>query len=141
MPASHDTLLFGHGFYKPPRQSGTIALIETTKAGATAYALHLAELTQQPQLHEPQSSVVHLNRIGQYNLFTPVSVLISMDDDEFIANAPDLPELYGCGETTFEAVEMLKNEILSLYEDLNSDEEFTEDWHSVRAFFDRILRA
>lgn len=88
---------------------------------------------------EARDKIMALNRIGNYELFTPLSVVVEYLDGEYIAKAPDLPQLYGCGDTMFDSVEMLKQEILALYKDLCEDDEFTAEWMAHKSFLSRIF--
>lgn len=56
-----------------------------------------------------------------------IPVRIEKEEGEYIAESLDYP-LYGCGETKEEAVEHLKHEILSLYEDLMDDDNFSDEF-------------
>ena len=51
-----------------------------------------------------------------------VSLPITLEDDgyQFIAYAPDL-DIYGCGETEYEAIEDLRQSIVDLYFDLKAE--------------------
>jgi uncharacterized protein YqgQ len=42
--------------------------------------------------------------------------------------------IYGNGDDHIEAIEMLKREIESLYDDLMSSGDFTEDWLRIKRF-------
>lgn len=66
-------------------------------------------------------------------LRVPLDIVVEADGDEFIARTVDLP-LYGNGEDPLEAIEMLKREIESLYDDLMSRNDFSEDWLSAKCF-------
>lgn len=66
-------------------------------------------------------------------LNAPLDVIVEPDDEAFIARTPDLP-LYGYGEDRIEAIEMLKREIESLYDDLMGDDSYSRDWFSVKKF-------
>ncbi|MBI5603503.1 MAG: hypothetical protein HY879_09105 [Deltaproteobacteria bacterium] len=55
------------------------------------------------------------------------------DGTGFIARTTEIP-LYGHGNNPEDAVEMLKREIESLYEDLMEDDEFSEEWLNIKRF-------
>jgi predicted RNase H-like HicB family nuclease len=99
----------------------------------------VALLQQSEARRRVEDTAIHLHRIGRLNFFSPLSVLVARDGDGYLAKAPDLPEVYGCGDTAQEAVEMLQEEIVSLYDDLRGDDEFTPDWDAVREFFKRYV--
>ena len=67
-----------------------------------------------------------------------MEIEILSDDDGYCAKTPDLPMLYGCGETEHEAVIMLKREILSLRDDLIDDDNLTQEWLEIREQVVRI---
>lgn len=83
---------------------------------------------------------VNINRIGNFCLSRPLSVVVRYEDGEYIANAVDISEVYGSGETSISAVAMLKDEILSLYEDLNEDDNFADNWQSVKQLLKGLFR-
>lgn len=72
------------------------------------------------------------------NLLKPIDVIVEPDDGGFIAKSPGLP-LYGFGDNIYEAIEMLKVEIETLYLDLNEDDNITDNWISIRALLDGII--
>ena len=69
-------------------------------------------------------------------LLAPLSVLVEQDGDEYIAQTVDLP-LYGSADTAHEAIEILKSEIESLYNDLMEDDNFSDEWLTRK----KLLRA
>ena len=77
-------------------------------------------------------------RIKIDNLITrkltgPIDITVVLDGDDYIAECPDLP-LYGYGENKDEAIEMLKREIESLYDDLMRDTDFSSNWDQIREY-------
>ena len=74
---------------------------------------------------------------GKY-LKTPMDVILEPDEDGFLARLIEVP-LYGYGGDPIEAVAMLKSEIESLYKDLSVDDEFTDEWLSIRQYLTRIV--
>ena len=73
-------------------------------------------------------STIVIDKLLKYNLSEPLIFTLEPDADGFIAKCPDLPTLYGYGDDKTEAINNLKFEIASLYEDLSEDDNFTEDW-------------
>ena len=67
-----------------------------------------------------------------------LDAVIEPDGDGFIARTVDLP-LYGSGEDVIEAVDMLKREIVSLYEDLMEDDDFSDEWLKIKVFLKKII--
>ena len=57
----------------------------------------------------------------------PIDAILERDGEGFIARTIELP-LYGYGSDPIDAIDMLKNEIESLYDDLMADDDFTADW-------------
>jgi hypothetical protein len=85
------------------------------------------------------NNIVHINRLLNYNLLSSIDALVEVDDDGFIARTHDLP-LYGYGEEPFEAINNLKYEIESLYNDLMEDDNFTEDLLKIKSFLKGIVK-
>lgn len=54
------------------------------------------------------------------NLRAPISVYLEYDSYQFIAYAPDL-DIYGCGDSEYEAMEDLRESIVELYFDLKEE--------------------
>lgn len=75
-----------------------------------------------------------LNFIAGRQLKKPLSAIVEPDGDSYIARTPDLP-LYGSGDDSISAIEALNREIASLYEDLLQDDNYTEEWLRIKAFF------
>lgn len=55
-----------------------------------------------------------------------------------IARAVDLP-LFGFGDDALEAINALKDEIESLYNDLMEDDKFSEEWLRYKRFLKEIV--
>lgn len=72
----------------------------------------------QAQVAQAAPRVLYLNDVDDTLSFTaPYPVTIEHEDGEHVARLVDL-NLYGNGDTEYEAVAMLKREIVSLYHDL-----------------------
>ena len=80
------------------------------------------------------SHVFSINFLGGQQLRRPLSAIVEPDGNSFIARTPDLP-LYGLGDDPISAIEALNNEIASLYEDLQQDDNFTDEWLKIKKFF------
>lgn len=76
--------------------------------------------------------------LKNYSLKKKIPIIIEKDEDEYLAESLDFP-LFGCGETKEEAIEHLKDEILSLYEDLMSDDNFSEEFLQYKKFLKSIV--
>ena len=58
---------------------------------------------------------------GQYELTTPMQIVLEEDQEETVARIPEL-NLYASADTDSEAINELKQEIINLYEDLQSSD-------------------
>jgi predicted RNase H-like HicB family nuclease len=76
---------------------------------------------------------VRLNRLPHKILKSPLDVLVERDDQGFLARTPDLP-LYGYGEDRIEAIDMLKREIESLFDELLENNHLSEEWLNIKRF-------
>ncbi len=85
------------------------------------------------RLRKESVGYVRINSLPNKILRGSLDVVIEVDGDGYIARTIDLP-LYGNGEDAIDAVEMLKHEIESLYDDLMNSDDFTEDWLKVKGF-------
>ncbi len=73
-----------------------------------------------------------IDSLPNKKLATPFNIIIEPDGTGFIVFIPEIPSLYGCGDTRTEAIEMLKREIESLYDDLIGDDNFTDEWNAIK---------
>ncbi|MGO9147794.1 MAG: type II toxin-antitoxin system HicB family antitoxin [Desulfomonilia bacterium] len=85
-----------------------------------------------PSTDMQRTTTTIIDSLPNKKLKTPINIIIEPDDEGFFASSPDIPSLYGCGDTRIEAVEMLRREIESLYEDLMGDDQFTDDWDDIK---------
>lgn len=83
-------------------------------------------------------SVVKIYLLPSKVLTTPLDVIVEPDEGGFIAQTADIP-LYGFGGDSTEAIDMLKREIESLYEDLMEDDDFGEKWLRIKQFLSSII--
>jgi len=82
---------------------------------------------------------IKINLLPNMNLSAPLDAVVEPDDNGFIARTTDIP-IYGYGDDPIEAVDALRCEIESLYNDLLEDDEFTEEWLKVKEFLsERII--
>lgn len=72
------------------------------------------------------------------NLIFPVAVSVEYDGYQFIAYTPDL-DIYGCGESEYEAIEDLRQSIVDLYYDLK-DEPLGKDLQRIWEYLRSIVR-
>ncbi len=68
-----------------------------------------------------------------------IKAVIEPDGDYLLLTAVDLP-LYAVGGTEGEAIEGLNHEIVSLYEDLMEDDNFTDDWIPIKQYLIEIFK-
>jgi hypothetical protein len=80
-----------------------------------------------------------LRSAGSLALGQPLVVTVEPDGDIYIARTSALPDLYGTGDSVDAAKDSLGREIESLWNDLNEDEEFTEEWRDIRARLAQII--
>jgi hypothetical protein len=81
---------------------------------------------------------IKINFLIGRGLKKPLDAVVEPDGEGFIARTTDIP-LYGFGDDPIEAVNMLKYEIESLFEELNEDDAFAEEWLKIR--HDQIVGA
>lgn len=82
---------------------------------------------------------VQLHTLGTHGLKRPLSCIVELDGTEWLAQAPDLDQVFGVGPTVAEAVASLKREIASLYEDLEEDDRFAPEWLPVHRFLRELI--
>lgn len=83
---------------------------------------------------------IKINLLPTKRLRTPLDAIVEQDDDGFIARITDVP-LYGYGDDPVEAIDALKCEIESLYDDLMEDDDFTEEWLTIKDFLKKRIIA
>ena len=86
-----------------------------------------------PESQKDILGAVKINFLPTKNLKAPIDAILERDGEGFIARTLEIP-LYGYGEDPIEAMDTLKREIESLYEDLMEDDNYTEDWLRIKAF-------
>jgi hypothetical protein len=102
-------------------------LLSTTASSSPRYTEEAQVPISVPEVH------IQINRLPRKTLKAPLDVLVEPDDQGFVARTPDLP-LYGYGEDRIEAVDMLKQEIESLCDELLEDNHLSEEWLDVKRF-------
>lgn len=83
---------------------------------------------------------IEINLLPTKNLSAPLNATVEQDDGGFIARSTDIP-LYGYGDDPVEAIDALKCEIESLYDDLMEDDNFTEEWLTIKSFLKKRIIA
>jgi hypothetical protein len=84
-------------------------------------------------------SIIKIGMISGKRFKTPLDVAVELDEPGFIARAVDLP-LYGHGDDAYEAIEMLKAELNSLYADLMEDDNFSDEWLNVKKYLQENIQ-
>ncbi|MDZ7752877.1 MAG: hypothetical protein U5S82_14760 [Gammaproteobacteria bacterium] len=64
---------------------------------------------------------------------------MKVEDGDYYRFSPRTGKIYGYGENHNEAVEALKDQIESVYEDLMEDDLFTNDWLVVKEYLKGIV--
>ena len=104
---------------------------------ATKVILHSLE-RRIPKYQPEHPVVMRINFLPNKDLKSPIDYILERDDDSFLARTLEIP-LYGVGEDAIEAVEALKYEIESLYDDLMEDDNFTEEWLRIKKYLKAII--
>lgn len=91
------------------------------------------EVKEQLKQLSSRPSFIKINTLPSKTLKLPIDVVVEPDDHGFLARTPDL-SLYGYGEDPIEAVQMLKREIESLYNDLIDDDSFNDEHLRLKKF-------
>ncbi len=79
------------------------------------------------------SSFIKIHFLPHKRLLYPLDAILEPDEYGYVARTAEIP-LYGTGDTPEEAVQMLKREIESLYDDLLENDQFTEEWLRIKGF-------
>jgi len=77
--------------------------------------------------------IFRINMLPNKVVSLPIDAILERDGEGFVARTIELP-LYGFGLDPIDAIDMLKNEIESLYNDLMEDDQFTEDWLKAKKY-------
>ena len=79
---------------------------------------HLEEMLK--SIEKRKTLFIHSLHNPRLELNTALSVALECDGYQFIAYAPDI-DIYGCGETEYEAIEDLRQSVVELYFDLKNE--------------------
>lgn len=77
--------------------------------------------------------IIRINILPNKNLKIPIEAFVERDGESYLARTHDIP-LYGYGEDAIEAVNTLKYEIESLYDDLMEDDNFSDEWLRIKEY-------
>jgi hypothetical protein len=72
------------------------------------------------------------------SLCASIPISLEYDGEQFIAYAPDL-DIYGCGETEYEAIEDIRASIVDLYYDLKG-EKLGKDMENIWGYLQSITK-
>lgn len=87
----------------------------------------------------PLRSAIAINELSGKVLSRPISVLVEPDEDMFLARSPDIPQIFGHADSPGAALDSLVDNIEGLWEDLNSDDNFTDEWLLVKDYLSGIV--
>ena len=76
---------------------------------------------------------IKLSFLPNKSLKIPIDAVLERDGEGYIARTLEIP-LYGSGEDAWEAIDALKWEIESLYDDLMEDDNFADEWLKIKEF-------
>lgn len=96
---------------------------------------HLEEMLK--SIEKRKTLFIHSLHNKRLELITALSVVIEYDGHQFIAYAPDV-DIYGCGDTEYEAMEDLRQSIVELYFDLK-DEKLGRDLQRIFDYLKSII--
>ena len=71
------------------------------------------------------------------SVHAPISIFLEYDGYQFVSYAPDL-DIYGCGDSEYEAIEDLRESIVELYFDLK-EEELGSDLQKIWEYLNSII--
>jgi len=77
--------------------------------------------------------VIRINILPSKILKEPIEAVVERDGETFLVRTLEMP-LYGSGEDVKEAVDALKCEIESLYDDLMENNDFTDEWLRIKEY-------
>ncbi|HQU73709.1 MAG: hypothetical protein KDI06_19320 [Calditrichaeota bacterium] len=80
----------------------------------------------------------NINTLVKHSLARPLEVLVEYDGEGYLARTIDLP-LHGYGDDPIEAIEMLREEIETVYSELMEDDEFSDEWLNYKKLLNEII--
>jgi hypothetical protein len=120
----------GRGLTASTGVTSQVTVIEQLNETACAL-LRAVEEVKKPRTEGV--GIFRINLLPNKKICEPIEAILERDDEGFIARTIELP-LYGCGADPMDAIEMLKSEIESLYDDLMVDDNFTDDWIRAKEY-------
>jgi hypothetical protein len=85
-----------------------------------------------------QTRIIKITLLPNKKLRESIDAILEPDDEGYIVRTIDLP-LYGYGDDPIEAIQNLKYEIESVYDDLMEDDNFSEEWLKYKSYLGRII--
>ena len=81
---------------------------------------------------------IKISNLSTKLLRKPLTAIVEPDNEGYIARTIDLP-LYGYGDTEKEAVDNLKYEIETTYNELIQTTQLSEEWLRHKKFLQKII--
>lgn len=102
------------------------------------YQLFSGITKQVSKKQEEYCRFVQINTLTTKRLSRAIDIIIEFDEEYYIARSLDFP-LYACGDDTFEAIQNLKDEIESVYFELQEDDNFSDEWLNYKNLLNSIV--
>jgi hypothetical protein len=115
-------------------RTGKESILESVKE-AVAESTRQADVTQ---IRREILGTIKISLLPNKSLKIPIDAVLERDGGGFIARTLEMP-LYGSGEDAWEAIDALKWEIESLYDDLMEDDNFTDEWLRIKKFLSQRI--
>lgn len=82
-----------------------------------------------------------INKLIRYNLNTPITITVEEEVgfNGYIATPQEPLLVYGCGNNKTSAINMLRKEIESLYDDIKNDKNINEDMKEIKNFLNEAI--
>jgi hypothetical protein len=96
----------------------------------------VGQSTRQVRVTQIQREILGTIRVSflpNKSLKIPIDAVLERDGEGYIARTLEMP-LYGSGEDAWQAIDALKWEIESLYDDLMEDDNFADEWLKIKEF-------
>jgi hypothetical protein len=81
---------------------------------------------------------LRITSLPNKELKKPILITLDRDESGFISRTVDFP-LYGYSDNPDSAIENLKHEIESLYDDLMEDDNFSEEWLKYKSLLKEFI--
>jgi predicted RNase H-like HicB family nuclease len=74
-----------------------------------------------------------ISKLPGYNITSDIECILTPNEDgSILIECPSL-QLYSSGDTRAEAIENIEENIISLFDDLSENDDFSEDWLRVKS--------